>query len=811
MLENKIIYDYDEAFKKNLEYFNGDELAAKVFLDKYALRNRELELIEETPNHLFERVASEIARIERSKFKRPLTYEEIYSYLDGFKKIIPQGSCLYGIGNKYQYVSLSNCYVIDSPVDSYGGIFKQDEEIGQISKRRGGVGTDLSNLRPQGSSTTNAAKTSTGVISFAERYSNTIREVGQEGRRGALMLSLSVHHPEVLRFARSKRDLQKITGANISIRLTDEFLKAVENKTTYEQRWPVDSKKPTVSRQVDAQSIWMAIVENAWAVAEPGLLFWDNILRESPADCYAEFKTTSTNPCSELPLSPLDSCRLLLLNLFGYVKKPFTRKSYFDFDEFYKDAQIAQRLMDDIVDLEIECIERIINKVKNDPEPIEIKERELNIWKKIKETCERGRRTGTGVTALGDTIAALGFKYGSNRSIELVNDIFKTLKLGCYRSSVNMAKELGYFEVWNHELEKRNPFLRRIKDEDMELWNDMKKYGRRNIACLTCAPAGSMSILTQTTSAIEPVYQQTYKRKKKVNPSDKNARVDKIDENGDAWQIFVINHPKIKLWTDVTGETDLTKSPWYGCCAHDINWVNRVKLQSTANKHIDHSISSTVNLPEETTAEEVDVIYRTAWREGCKGITIYREGTREGVMVERSNEQIIKNHAPKRPKILPAEIFHISVKKQEYFVIVGLFYGEPYEVFAGTGKEIRKSIREGLVRKVKRGVYSLCDSTDIKNVLYESISERVTEDQEAITRLASTSLRHGADVHFVVQQLEKTKGDLQSFSKAIARVLKKYIKEGESVSGEECQECGGKLIRSSGCVNCLSCGYSKCP
>jgi len=813
--KERTVYNYDEAFKKNLEYFNGDELAAKVFLDKYALRNKELELVEETPVDLFKRIATELARIEKSKFKKPLTYEEIYSYLDGFKKIIPQGSCLYGIGNSYQYVSLSNCYFIEPPSDSYAGICKADEELVQIAKRRGGCGISLSNLRPEGIPTTNAAKTSTGIIAFAERYSNTIREVGQAGRRGALIELLSVHHPEVLKFARAKRDLGKITGANISVKLTDEFMEAVKNRTTYEQRWPVNSKNPKISRQVDAYAIWIAIIENAHMAAEPGLINIDNILKESVANCYSSlgFADEGLNPCSELILNNYGSCLLLLLNLYSYVKNPFTKESCFDYDEFYKDAQIAQRFIDDIVDLEIESMKRLIKKIKEDPESLEIKERELNLWKKIKEVHETGRRTGTGITAIGDTLAALGIKYDSEKGIETIDKITKTLKLGCYRSSVDMAKELGSFKIWDHNLEKNNPFLLRIKDEDINLWNDMKKYGRRNISLLTISPAGSMSMLTQTTSGIEPLFKQKYKRRKKINANDKNTRVDFIDEKGDSWQEFEIIHPKIKEWIRITGEEDITKSPWYNCCAGDIGWENRIKLQAVANKNIDHSISSTLNLPEETTVEEVSKIYETAWEMGVKGITIYREGSRSGVLIDSNDnkkDKIVKTHAPKRPKILPAEIFHISVKKEEYFVIVGLLYGEPYEVFAGTGKEIRKSLKEGLVKKIRRGIYSLCDITDDKNILYESISEHATEDQEAITRLASTSLRHGADVHFVVQQLEKTKGDLQSFSKAIARVLKRYIEEGSEITGDECGECKGKLIRTGGCQVCSSCGWSRC-
>lgn len=810
-MENKI-FSYKEAFESSKKYFNDDEFAAKVFVDKYVLRDREQNILENSPEMMFHRVASELHRIEEKKFKKPLSYEKIYSYLEGFKRIIPQGSPLSGIGNPYQYVTLSNCYVIDSPLDSYASICRADEELVQISKRRGGCGLDISNLRPDGSPTTNAARTSTGIIPFMERYSNSIREVGQSGRRGALLISLSIHHPEVLNFISAKKDVKRITGANISVKLSDEFLKAVKEDKKYEQRWPVDADKPVMSEKVNARDIWMEIIKNAHNSAEPGLLFWDNIIRESPADCYKEFgfETISTNPCSELPISAYDSCRLLLLNLYGYIDNPFTRNAEFNFDKFYEDAKVAQRFMDDIIDLEIECIDRIIKKIKNDPEPIEIKRNELDLWKKMKEACLNGRRTGTGITALGDTIAACGYKYGSEKSIELADDIYRTLKLACYRSSVDMAKELGPFKVWNHELERKNPFLKRIKKEDRELWEDMKKYGRRNISLLTSAPAGTVSVLAQTTSGIEPVFQIQYIRRKKVNPNDKEVKVDFVDQNGDTWQEFNVYHPKVKEWMKITGKEDIEKSPWFNACAEEINWQNRVKLQATANRHVDHSISSTVNLPEDISVEEVAKIYEAAWEQGCKGITIYRKNCRTGVLVDDNDEKRIKkNHAPKRPKELIAEVFHTSVKGESYFVIVGLFYSDPYEVFAGKNGEISRSLKQVKIKKLRRGTYSLCD-VNTGEVLHKDISKYVTEDQEAITRLLSSNLRHGCEVGFIVHQLEKTTGDLQSFAKAVARVLKKYIPENYKVSGEECPNCQAELRRSEGCLLCASCGFTKC-
>ena len=814
--ENAPRYDYDEAFKKSVEYFNGEELPASTFLGKYALKNNEKELLECTPEQMFRRFAREIHKVEKKKFKKPLTEEEIYNYIEGFRRIVPQGSPMYGVGNPFQFVTISNCYVVESPLDSYGGICNTDQEIVQISKRRGGVGTDLSHLRPSGSATTNAARSSTGAITFAERYSNSIREVGQQGRRGALMLTLSVHHPEVISFARCKRDLNKVTGANISVRLSDEFLEAVKKGTKYEQRFPVDAKtdkEKKYSNMVDAREVWMQIIENAHATAEPGLLFWDRILEESPADCYAEFgfKTTSTNPCGELPLCPYDSCRLLLLNLMGYVVNPFKKDAYFDYDAFYQDAQVAQRFMDDLIDVEVEKIDLIIEKIKNDPEPDEKKRVELELWTKMKFACEAGRRTGTGITALGDTLAAIGIKYGTPKSIQAVDSIYKTLKLGCYRSSVEMAKELGPFKAWDPKLEKKNPFLLRIKEEDPELYKDMNKHGRRNIACLTTAPAGSVSILTQTTSGIEPCFQQSYIRKKKVNPDDEGVRVDSVDQTGDSWQHFDVFHPTVKIWMEVTGETDLTKSPWYGCCADDLNWQNRVKLQAAANKHVDHSISSTVNVPNDISVEEVAKIYETAWKAGCKGITVYRKDCRTGVLVDNTNEErsaIQKTVAPKRPSILPADVYHTTRRGKQYFVIVGVMGEDPYEVFAGKDGEFKKSVRSGMIKKMRRGNYALLEENG--DPILEDISKHIDEDEEAITRLISASLRHGCDVSFVVHQLEKVKGDMLSFAKAVSRILKKYIPDDTKIHGESCKECGGELRRTEGCVQCFSCGWSRC-
>ena len=829
-------FGYDEALQKCIEYFDGDTLAAKVFLDKYALRNNDQELLEETPADMHWRIAKEFARVEAKKFKNPFSAKQIFDCLDRFKRIIPQGSPMYGIGNNFQTISLSNCYVLESPLDSYGGIHRTDEQLSQISKRRGGVGLDISHLRPDGSATHNAARTSTGIIPFMERFSNSIREVGQAGRRGALMLTISCHHPEVVNFATIKKDLKKVTGANISIRFSDEFLNAVDKDEQYELRWPVDAREkgqePQISRMANAREIWSKIVENAHAVAEPGILFWDNIVRESPADCYSDlgFRTICTNPCSEIPLSALDSCRLLLLNLLAYVKNPWTKKAEFDFEAFIADAIIAQRLMDDLIDLEIEKIDAIIEKIKLDPEPESVKRVELEMWIGIKEACERGRRTGTGITALGDAMAACNIKYGSKKSLKFTEDIYRTLKLACYRSSVDMAKEIGPFPIYDWKREKDCPFIQRLAEEDPELYKDMKKYGRRNISLLTTAPAGSVSIETRTTSGIEPLFKPFYTRKKKINPNDQNARTDEVDATGDHWQHFFVLHPSFQDWA-LANELEMPKfedepskvekalnklfeqSPWFEACAEDLDWPARVELQALANKHVDHAISSTLNLPEDVSVEKVGEIYVTAWKKGCKGITVYRKGCRSGVLVEKQEKKnpssINKTDAPKRPKELPAEVHHTRVNGEDYFVMVGkLTDGEPYEVFAGKNGFISRNVKSSVISKIKRGHYSanLDNGETVAN-----ISEYISDDQEAITRLVSAALRHGTDIGFIVHQLEKTTGGLTSFNKAVARSLKKHIKNGTKVYGENCPSCqGNNVVRQEGCVICKDCGNSKC-
>lgn len=824
--------NYADVLSKSVEYFNGDELAAKVFVDKYALRDDDDHLLEETPTDMFRRIAKELARIEATKFKTPFTEDEIFSWMDHFKYIVLQGSCLFGIGNPYQYVSLSNCFVLDHPLDSYNSILDTDRQLINISKRRGGCGIDISHLRPQGARTHNSSKSSTGPISFANRFSNSIREVGQEGRRGALMITISVHHPDVVKFIHCKEDKTKITGANLSIRLTNEFLDAVRKDTEYEQRWPVNAKKPKIKKKVKARDIWDDIVKAAHANAEPGILFWDNILTESPADCYEDYQTTGTNPCSELPLCSLDSCRLGLLRLLSFVINAFTPNAYFDFASFYTFAQRLQRIMDDVIDLELKCIDKIIDKIRRDPEPEYLKQDELRLWNQIRTKCKEGRRTGCGLTGLADTFAALGIKYGSDESIQLTDEIYKTLKFGCYRSSVDMAMELGAFGPWEYELEKDNPFLKRFQSERIfideqigvpvcyeggDIYDDMCQYGRRNIACLTSAPAGSMSMLTQTTSGIEPLFQQHYKRRKKGNHTDKGFRVDFTDASGDTWMEFVVFHPQVQAWMNACSKNGLVidQSPWNGCCAEDLNWKIRVELQATAQKHIDHAISSTINLPEDATVEQVGEIYQTAWEAGCKGITVYRKNCRTGVLVDSSLDKptkrgIIRTEAPKRPKELPCDIHHVTVQGKKYFVLVGKMGDDPYEVFAGRNGFLDKSIKTGKIIRRRKGYYQA--EFDESDVSLSPITAASSETEEAITRLASGMLRHGANILYVVAQLEKVgeKGDMHNFAIALSRALKKYIKDGEEEKDESCPECKGKIIRQEGCKTCKGCGWSKC-
>ena len=799
------MYTYDEVVAASLEYFDGDDLAANVWITKYALKDSDGNILENTPDDMHRRLAKEFARIEKNKFEEPLTEDEIYECFKNFERIIPQGSPMYGIGNNYKIVSLSNCFLLSVPLDSYNSILDVDKELVNISKRRGGVGIDLSKLRPKGSPTKNAAHSSTGIVSWMKRYSNSIREVGQNNRRGALILTLSIHHPDILDFIVAKQDLKEITGANISVRLTNEFMDAVKNDKEYELRFPIVT--PIKSKKIKAKEVWNTIVQCAYDTGEPGLIMWDNVL-QGPADCYDKYRSRGTNPCSEITLSPLDSCRLMCINLFSFVKNVFTKDAYFDYDELYKCAVITQRLMDDMVDLESEKIDQIINKIKSDPEPDSIKCNELEMWKTIKSNNDNGRRTGTGVTAVGDVLAGLNVKYGTNKSIEIVEKIYQTIKLGCYRSSVNMANELGAFKEWDYNKEKDCEFLLRIKEEDPKLYSDMKKYGRRNVSLLTSAPTGSVSILTQTTSGIEPLFKiDPYIRRRKITDDD-DIKPDFIDKTGDRWQHYEVYHPKLKQWIDLTNKP-VEKSPWYGACANDIDWINRVKIQAVAQKHVCHSISSTINLPKDVDLQTIENIYITAFDSGCKGITVYRDGCRDGVLVSKEEKETI--FPEERPRELPCDVHHITIKGQQYFILVGLLDNKPYEVFAGKNGFLPKKVKTGtIIRKRKDFYKAMFDDADEE---LSPITASTEEMEEVVTRLTSGLLRVGADMHFVVKQLEKVgerQTEMYSFARSVARALKKYIPDGTEEGGN-CPECDSNaLIRQEGCVVCQSCGYSKC-
>lgn len=816
------VFTFESAMRDTLKYFNGDELAASVFLDKYALKNNDEELLENTPEMMHRRLAREFARIDKCKFKQPFTEQQIFDLFDHFKYIIPQGSPMTGIGNDYQIVSLSNCYVIEPPIDSYSSIMKTDEQLINISKRRGGVGINLSNLRPTGTPTRNAARSSTGISTWMERYSNSIREVGQSGRRGALMLILDIRHPDIETFITIKNDDTKVTGANISVQINRDFMDAVKRDADFQLQWPVDSKKPKIVKTVKAKELWNLLIKSAHNRAEPGILMWDNFMENGPADQYPTYRSVATNPCAEISLCAFDSCRLMALNLYSYVKNPFTPQAEFDFELFGKNVFIAQRLMDDLVDLECEKVKKILAKIDSDPEPEEIKRDERHLWERIFWYNNNGRRTGLGITGLGDALAAIGVEYASKSGVETTEKIYRALKLSAYRSSVEMAKELGMFTGYDPKVEEKCPFIQRIAKEDPVLYEDMKLHGRRNVALLTTAPTGTVSILTQTTSGIEPLFQLGYKRRKKVNVEDKNARVDFVDQSGDSWQDYTVYHSKVKVWMDVTGNNKIEESPWFNCTAEKIDWKQRIETQAAAQRHVCHSISSTINLPSNVTVEEVGEIYRSAFEAGCKGVTIYRDGCRTGVLVKEGEKKapdagtasIVKTTAPKRPKELPCDIYHVKVSKKldklrvfDFMVLIGLYNNEPYEVFAVENGKYDKKLTKGSIIRESEGKYRLRfeDGSELGN-----ITENTTESEDALTRMTSTALRHGADVHFVAEQLNKVNGvDLLGFAKAISRALKRYIKD-NTVSKNVCSICGGKLIYESGCCVCKGCGFSAC-
>lgn len=835
-------YSYSQVLEASIKYFQGDEFAAKVFVDKYALQNLKGEFLELTPTDMHHRLAKEFARIE-SKYPNPLSEEKIFSLIDQFKFIVPQGSPMSAIGNPYQMQSLSNCFVIQGvhsdKLDSYGGIMLADQELAQIMKRRGGVGLDISGIRPKDVLTNNAARTTDGIAVFQERFSNTCREVAQNGRRGAEMQTIHINHPEAETFINIKRDLKKVTGANISLRLSDEFMEAVKGDQEYQLRWPVDvsPEQAKVTKTVKSKDIWDQIIDSAWSSAEPGLLFWDTVKRNTPSDIYHEFghNSISTNPCGEIVLPAYDACRLLVLNLSSYVTEPFTKKAWFDKALFYEHVIIAQRLMDDIIDLELEAIDRILAKIEADPEPLEAKQVELNLWNKIKSMNISGRRTGLGITALGDALAMLGIKYGSKESIEMTRNIYCDLAVGSHSSSCTMAEERGAFPIFNYELEKDHEYLKHIFSQCSNKTQRMWKKGRRNIANTTTAPAGSVSAMTQTTSGIEPVFLLSYVRRKKHNPSDKNARVDFVDAMGDSWQEFTVYHHGIKKWMEVTGETDLTKSPYWGATSNEIDWMASVDLQAAAQKYIDHSISKTCNLPQNATKELVSQVYMRAWEMGCKGFTVYRDKCRDGVLINASEAAMSKDAsgrpreinmvmAPKRPIELSCEIKKVKISGEAWTIFVGMFNNKPYEVFGGLSKyvDIPNKYKQGKI--VKNGkvngvtTYNLIIGEGDDPMLIKDIAN-VFENANfgAFTRTISLALRHGTPVQYVAEQLLKDKySEVTSFSKVIARVLKSYISDGTKTTVErkcpnpECPNPIDSFIYEEKCIKCMSCGWSKC-
>jgi len=840
-------YSHEEALTDAAKYFNGDELAANVWLNKYALKDSEGNIYESNPDQMHRRLAREIARIE-SKYANPYTEDEIYDVLKGFKYIVPQGGPMTGIGNDFQIGSLSNCFVIgnEGNSDSYGGVMKIDEEQVQLMKRRGGVGHDLSHIRPKGSPVKNSALTSTGVVPFMERYSNSTREVAQDGRRGALMLSISIKHPDAQHFIDAKMDGTKVTGANVSVRIDDEFMRAVKSNSEYKQQYPIHSDNPLYTKTINAKEVWDKIIHNAWKSAEPGILFWDTVINESIPDSYADlgFRTVSTNPCGEIPLCPYDSCRLLAVNLYSYVENPFTEQATFNYEKFNKHTQIAQRIMDDIVDLEIEKVNRIIEKIEADPESPEVKRTELNLWQKIKTKSIQGRRTGVGITAEGDMLAALGLKYGTKEATEFSTDVHKKFALSAYRASVEMAKDRGAFPIYDSIREEKNPMINRIKDADPALYNDMIKFGRRNIALLTIAPTGTTSLMTQTSSGIEPVFMVSYKRRRKVNPNDKKVKIDFVDEVGDSWEEFHVFHHKFVTWLEVNGfdadevskmeEEELNKiiakSPYHGATANDVDWVEKVRLQGAVQKWIDHSISVTVNVPNDVPEDMVSQIYLTGWESGCKGITVYRDGSRSGVLVSNDKKsekeeiinQFLETNAPKRPEKLEAEIIQFNNENEKWIAVIGLLDGRPYEIFTGASREsfsILSQVKKGWVIKSKsedgktRYDFQYEDSHGYKTTI-EGLSRTFNEEYWNYAKLISGVLRHGMPLSFVVDMVDNlhlSEETLNTWKKGVVRSLKKFIPDGTKPAENTCPSCKEpSLVYEEGCLNCKSCGHSKC-
>jgi ribonucleoside-diphosphate reductase alpha chain len=835
-------YTHEQVFTSATKYFNNDTLAAKVWMNKYALKDSEGKFYELNPNDMHIRLAKEIARIE-NKYSNPMSEKEIFDVLKDFKYIIPAGSPMAGIGNDNQISSLSNCFVIgnEGESDSYGGILKIDQEQVQLMKRRGGVGHDLTHIRPKGSPVKNTALTSTGVVPFMDRYSNSTREVAQDGRRGALMLSIGIKHPDSEDFIDAKMELGKITGANISIKLDDEFMNAVKNDIPYQQQYPLSSKDPKYTKEINPRELWNKIVHNAWSSAEPGILFWDTVIRESIPDVYSDygFKTVSTNPCGEIPLCPYDSCRLLALNLFSYVEKPFTKEAYFNGDLFTKHSRIAQRIMDDIIDLEIEKVDLIISKIDADPESDEIKGVEKRLWEKIREKSYQGRRTGIGITAEGDMLAALGLQYGSEEAITFSTEVHKLLAIEVYRGSVDLAEERGSFEIYDSTREIDNPFIKRIKEHAPHVYDKMMKVGRRNISMLTIAPTGSISICTQTTSGIEPVFMVSYKRRRKVNPNDKNVVVSFVDDVGDAWEEYNVFHPKFEKWLTINGynvkeikskkDDDLNQiiklSPYYKATSADINWVSKVKMQGDIQKWIDHSISVTVNIPEDATEELVSDIYLNAWESGCKGMTIYREGSRSGVLVSNDKKEekddFHDSKAPARPKTIDADIIRFQNNYEKWIAVIGKINDKPYEVFTGKAEDfyLPPYVESGWVTKTKkkeeRTRYDFeFDDKQGYRIIVPALSRSFEQEFWNYAKLISGVLRHGMPLTYVIElisNLTVPEDNINTWKNGVVRALKRYVPDGTDAVRKTCPECSNEtLVYEDGCLICKSCGYSKC-
>ncbi|WP_314321749.1 adenosylcobalamin-dependent ribonucleoside-diphosphate reductase [Prevotella nigrescens] len=866
MKENKK-YSFDEAFEASLRYFGGDELAARVWVNKYAMKDSFGNIYEKSPEDMHWRIANEVARMEQ-KYKNPISAQEIFGLLDHFRYIIPAGSPMTGIGNDYQIASLSNCFVIglDGDADSYGAILRIDEEQVQLMKRRGGVGHDLSHVRPKGSPVNNSALTSTGLVPFMERYSNSTREVAQDGRRGALMLSVSIKHPDAEAFVDAKMEEGKVTGANVSVKITDSFMEAAVNDRPFVQQFPIDAERPVYKKEISARKLWEKIVHNAWKSAEPGVLFWDTIIRESLPDCYADlgFRTVSTNPCGEIPLCPYDSCRLLSINLYSYVKNPFTEEATFDFDLFRKHALLAQRLMDDIVDLEMEKIDRIMEKIKGDPQNDEVKHAEYHLWEKIKEKSGKGRRTGVGITAEGDMIAAMGLRYGTEEATKFAVEVHKTLALSAYRSSVTMAQERGAFSIFEAERERNNPFVLRIKEADPQLYSDMMKYGRRNIACLTIAPTGTTSLMTQTTSGIEPVFLPVYTRRRKVNPNDTDVHVDYVDEVGDSFEEYIVYHKKFLEWMKINGLdttkkytqaeiNDLVKrSPYYKATANDVDWLMKVRMQGAIQKWVDHSISVTVNLPNNVDEALVNKLYVEAWRSGCKGCTIYRDGSRSGVMISVSKKDKKKKNdsgretsqdsdlnsseekhehvctppqvVEERPQVLDCDVVRFQNNKEKWVAFVGLLDGYPYEIFTGLqdddeGIVLPKSVTKGKIIKqtnadgTHRYDFQFENKRGYKTTV-EGLSEKFNPEYWNYAKLISGVLRYRMPIDHVIHlvgSLQLKDESINTWKNGVERALKKYVTDGTTVSGQTCPICGQEtLVYQEGCLICTNCGASRC-